>query len=147
MIRITTLFSVTLLIALLMGCIAAVPYAVKVYKERDFVKLDIVADGQALDLYDTLDRYSIQKSPNRVVEKNDREKLKFEGNVTKPSGRVYFVEWEVEQLNPQQAKIDFMVKAEEDGEPINEQELNGLAFEAIDSFCKRTERKCTIEFD
>jgi hypothetical protein len=67
-----------------------------------------VADGQAADMYDTLDQYSMQRSPDRVVEKNDREKLEFEGHVTKPSGRVYTVEWEVKQLNPKQVHIDFM---------------------------------------
>jgi len=143
----TKFFSAVLLLALLTGCVVAVPYAINVYKERDFVKLDIVADGQAADMYDTLNEYSKERTPDRVVEKDDREKLKFEGHVTKASGRVYTVEWEVKQLNPRQAHIDFMVKAEEDGEPINEQELEGLAFEALDLFCKKARRKCTIEFD
>jgi len=140
----TRIFSVALLFTLLTGCSVAVPYAIHVYRERDFVKLDIVADGQATDVYDMLNQFSKERNPDRVVEKDDREKLEFEGNYTRPSGRIFTVMWEAKQLNPTQVYIDYMIKAEDDGEPINEQELEGIVFESLDVFCKNIRRTCTV---
>ena len=140
----TRIFSVALLFALLTGCSVAVPYAIHVYRERDFVKLDIVADGQAVDVYDMLNQFSKERNPDRAVEKDDRKKLKFEANYTRPSGRIFTVMWEAKQLNPTQVYIDYMIKAEDDGEPINEQELEGIVFESLDVFCKNIRRTCTV---
>lgn len=139
------LIAVLFLVAL-QGCVVAAGYAVKAYKERDFIKLEILADGQAAELYAAMDEYSGRRNPNRTVEEDDREKLIWRGSVTKPSGRHYTVEWEVEQLNKKQSQIDFMAKIIEDGEPIDEQELEDLAFGGLNAFCRSQGVQCHIDY-
>jgi hypothetical protein len=140
----TRIFSVALLFTLLTGCSVAVPYAIHVYKVRDFIKLEIVADGQAVDVYDMLNRFSKERNPDRVVENDDREKLEYEGYYTKPGGRIFTVMWKAKRLNPTQVCVDFTIKADDDGEPSNEQELEEIVFESLGAFCKNIRRTCAV---
>jgi hypothetical protein len=146
MVSTTRLLIAALVLFALKGCFVAAGYAVKAYKERDFIKLEILADGQAEELFAAMDKYSSQRNPNRVVDENDFEKLKFKGSVTKPSGHVYTVTWEVEQLNNKQSQIDFMARIVEDGQPIDEAELEGIAFGGLNDFCRNQGVTCTIDY-
>ena len=143
----TLLTSVTLLLSLLLvGCIAAVPVAVKYYQEKDFAKFDVQMQGDAKQIYADVVASTKENNPdNMKIEKDDPEALEFEAQMTKASGRIYVVELEVEQADEKMSDVRFLVKGMDGEELVDEAEMKKLGTDAINRFCERTNRSCVIE--
>jgi hypothetical protein len=125
----------------LVGCIAAVPIAVKMVKEKDMAKLTLELEGNAAEIFDASVRTTKRKNPDLEVIKEDREDLEFEAKRVKPDGKELWASWEVEQQDNNMVEIKFKVK----GEDMEEEVVEKMALDGINAFCKEIGKKCNIE--
>jgi hypothetical protein len=132
---------VLLSIILLIGCVAAIPLAVKYAKEKDMVKLTLQADGNASDIFDASVRSHKKKSPETEVIKDDREKLIFEGKKVEEGGVEIWGRWQAEQISEGKTEVNFRIKAE----GMEEEALEKRAIRSIQAFCDEIGRRCKIE--
>jgi hypothetical protein len=135
-----------MLALLLTGCVAAVPIAVKYYQEKDFAKFEVQIQGNAADIYaKSVDSTKEANPTNLKVVKDDREELEFEGEVTKPSGRTYIAEWNVEQVDDKTSELRFLVKGMDGEEMVDEAEMKKIGTDGLNRFCARANLSCVIE--
>ncbi|MCK5138669.1 MAG: hypothetical protein KAQ85_02400, partial [Thermodesulfovibrionia bacterium] len=132
---------VLLSIISLIGCVAAIPLAVKYAKEKDMVKLTLQVDGNASDIFDASVRSHKRKSPETEVIKDDREKLIFEGKKVEKSGIEIWGRWKAKQISEGKTEVDFRIKAE----GMEEEALEKRAVSSIQAFCSEIGKRCKIE--
>jgi hypothetical protein len=125
----------------LVACIAAIPVAVVMIKEKDTAKLTLELDGKAGDIFDASVRTMKRKNPDLEVIKEDREDLEFEAKRVKPDGKELWASWQVEQKDEKTVEVKFKVK----GEDMEEEEVEKIAVDGIQAFCKEIGKKCNIE--
>jgi hypothetical protein len=125
----------------LAGCVAAIPIAVKMVKEKDMAKLTLEVEGNAQEIFDATVRTVKRKNPDMEVIKEDREDLKFEAKRVKPDGKEMWAFWEVEQKDEKTVEVKFKVK----GEDMEEEVVEQRAIKGINDFCKEIGKKCNIE--
>jgi hypothetical protein len=135
----------TALTLLLAGCVAAIPVAVKYYKEKDFAKFDIMIQGDAKQIYADAVASVKANNPSLEIEKDDAEDLEFKGSVKKESGRTLVAMWEAKQKDEKNTLLSFMVKGLDGEQLVPEAEMKKLGTDAINNFCARTNRSCVIE--
>jgi len=133
------------LVALLAGCVAAIPLAVNYYKEKDFAKFEILMQGDAKQIYADAVAAIKANNPNRVIEKEDPEDLEFSGSVKKESGRTLVVILEVDQKDEKNSEVNYLIKGLDGEQLVDEAEMKKLGTDAINNFCARTNRTCVIQ--
>jgi hypothetical protein len=132
---------VLLSIISLIGCVAAIPLAVKYAKEKDMVKLTLQVDGNASDIFDASVRSNKKKSPETKVIKDDREKLIFEGKKVEEGGVEIWGRWQAKQISEGKTEVNVKIKAE----GMEEDALERKAIKSIHAFCDEIGKKCKIE--
>jgi len=138
--RVLSISVVAVFIASLAACVAAIPVAVKMYKDADTVKLTMQVTGKAPDIYAAMVKSQMKKSPHTEVIKDDRENLEFEGK--KAEGEVKFWgHWKAKQLEGNKTEVKFRLR----GEGIEEEALEKRALAGIHAFCAEIGEQCQIE--
>jgi hypothetical protein len=132
---------VLLSIISLIGCIAAIPLAVKYVKEKDMVMLTLQVDGKASDIFDASVRTHKRNSPETEVIKDDREKLIFEGKKVDANGVEIWGRWKAKQVSEGKTEVDFRLKAK----GMEEEAIEKRAVDGIMAFCREIGKRCKIE--
>jgi hypothetical protein len=123
------------------GCVLAVPAAIKYIKEADMVKITLEVDGNASDFFDASVRSQMRKSPDTEIIKEDRENLIFEGKKVEGSGVEIWGRWQARQLSDGKVEVEFQLKAE----GMEEEALETRAVNGIMAFCSEIGKRCKIE--
>ena len=133
---------VLLSIISLIGCVAAIPLAVKYAKEKDkdMVKLTLRVDGNASDIFDASVRSQMKKSPETEIIKDDRENLIFEGKKIEASGVELWGRWKTKQISEGMTEVEFSLKAE----GMKAEGLEIRAVSRILAFCREIGKVCKI---
>jgi hypothetical protein len=125
----------------LIGCIAAIPLAVKYVKEKDMVMLTLQVDGNASNIFDASVRSHKKTSPETKIIKDDRENLIFEGKKVEANGVELWGRWKAKQVSEGKTEVDFQLKAE----GMAEEALERRAVKGIMAFCREIGKRCKIE--
>jgi hypothetical protein len=125
----------------LSACIAAVPLAVKLVKEKDMAKLTMEVEGKAEEIYDASIRSTRKRNPDMEVIVDDREDLEFEVKKMTPEGKLLWASWKVEQKDEKTVEVEFKVK----GEDVEAEVMEQRAMKGIQAFCAEIRKKCKIE--
>jgi hypothetical protein len=125
----------------LSACIAAVPLAVKLVKEKDMAKLTMEVEGKAEEIYDASIRSTRRRNPDMEVIVDDREDLEFEAKKITPEGKLIWASWKVEQKDEKTVEVEFKLK----GEDVEEEVMEQRAMKGIQAFCVELRKRCKIE--
>jgi hypothetical protein len=125
----------------MVGCILAVPVAVKYVKDKDKVHLTMEIDGDASDIFDASVRSHKRTSPETEVIKDDREKLIFEGKKVEEGGVEIWGRWQARQISEGKTEVEFQLKAK----GMEEEALEKRAVSRIQEFCSEIGKRCEIE--
>jgi hypothetical protein len=140
-VRLLSVSMVVMFALSLAACIAAIPIAVKMVKEKDMAKLTLEMEGNAAEIFDASVRTTKRKNPNLEVIKEDREDLEFEAKKMTPEGKELWAYWSVEQKDENMVELEFKIK----GEDLEEEVVEKKALDGIHAFCKEIGKKCNIE--
>lgn len=132
-----------LLLAMVAGCVVAIPILIKKEQEKGYAKVQFDAQGNAADLYAKSVDYTLGKNPAIKVDKDDRQGMHFEGKSVR-DGRDYDMKWTVKQVADGKSQFNFELKGAEGDQLIDATEMGKEADAAVKNFCAALQQQCQI---
>jgi hypothetical protein len=130
-------------LAILAGCVAAIPLIIEKNQSEGLVTVQFQVDGQAGDIYAKSVDYTMNKNPGMKVVKDDRTNMRFEGQTMRGS-RTYELKWTAKQLAESKTQFNFEAKGKEGDQMVDKAEMNNVADTAVQNFCEALNKKCEI---